>query len=439
MRQTLGVVLAFVMCLCNGGLLAQDLSGIWQGSLPGSVKERLVLTISKGKTGVLSAQLLAVDHAQTNTVEPITFQNGLLRFSLPDYGASFEGSLNPGAEAITGTWRWSAKGSAIPLTLDHATEKTSWAVDHTVHKVAFITVEPGVKLEVVDWGGTGRPLVLLSGLGDTAHVFDTLAPKLAVKYHVYGITRRGFGLSDTPQVVWQNYSADRLGDDVMAVLQQLRLEHPVLLGHSIAGEELSSIGSRFPESVAGLIYLEAGSPYALYVHSPNSIGVSWDEMRRKVDAISDAATPQAKKALIQQMLKTDLPEYEEELKQMSDALQSIPDQPLPPEKTLSSRSYRVTQAVHDGEQEYTTIRCPLLAVFNEPTPPLLKPDADANAKAQAARFAVNVKGLHEQQQAFEALGSNARVVRIKDAHHYVFRSNEEDVLREVNAFIATLP
>jgi pimeloyl-ACP methyl ester carboxylesterase len=36
----------------------------------------------------------------------------------------------------------------------------------------MIQVEPDVKLEVLDWGGTGRPLVLLSGLGDTAHVFD---------------------------------------------------------------------------------------------------------------------------------------------------------------------------------------------------------------------------------------------------------------------------
>ena len=57
--------------------------------------------------------------------------------------------------------------------------------------------------------------------------------------------------------------------------------------------------------------------------------------------------------------------------------------------------------------------CPLLAVFNEPTPPSLKPAADANAKAQAPRFEVNARGLREQQQPFEALGSNARVVRIK--------------------------
>ena len=439
MRQTLGAVLILLTCLCNGGLFAQNISGTWQGALPGSVKEHVVLTVSKGATGALSAQLLAVDHEQTNTVDPITFQNGVLKFSLPEYGASFEGGLNSDGKTITGNWRWSAKGPAIPLSLDAVTEKSSWAVDHAVHKAVFLSVEQGVKLEVLDWGGTGRPLVLLAGLGDTAHVFDTLAPKLTVKYHVYGITRRGFGLSDTPEIVWQNYSADRLGDDVMAVLQQLRLEHPILLGHSIAGEELSSIGSRFPQRVAGLIYLEAGYPYAMYVHSSNSIAVSWNEMRRKVDAISDAATPQAKRALIQQMLKTNLPDYKESLEQMSAALQSIPDQPPPPEKTLSSRSYRVTQAVHDGEQEYTTITCPLLAVFNEPTPPVLKPDADANAKAQAARFAVNLKGLHEQQQAFEALGSNARVIRIKDANHYVFRSNEEDVLRKVNDFIATVP
>lgn len=86
----------------------------------------------------------------------------------------------------------------------------------------MISVEPGIKLEVVDWGGTGRPLILLSGLADDAHVVDTFAPKLIGKYHVYGITRRGFGASSSPQPVAENYSADRLGDDVLAVLGELK-------------------------------------------------------------------------------------------------------------------------------------------------------------------------------------------------------------------------
>ena len=62
-----------------------------------------------------------------------------------------------------------------------------------------------------------------------------------------------------------NYTADRLGDDVIAVIDALQLDRPVLAGHSVAGEELSSIGSsRHREKVAGLIYLDAACSYAYY-------------------------------------------------------------------------------------------------------------------------------------------------------------------------------
>jgi len=33
---------------------------------------------------------------------------------------------------------------------------------------------------VLDWGGSGKPLVLLTGSGNTAHVFDELAGKLTL-------------------------------------------------------------------------------------------------------------------------------------------------------------------------------------------------------------------------------------------------------------------
>jgi len=123
----------------------------------------------------------------------------------------------------------------------------------------MITVEENVGLEVLDWGGTGRPLVLLTGLGNTAHVFDDFAPKLAASYHVYGITRRGYGVSSRPA---SGYDADRLGDDVFAVVETLKLTKPVIAGHSIAGEELSSLAARHTSGVAGLIYLDAIFPYA---------------------------------------------------------------------------------------------------------------------------------------------------------------------------------
>lgn len=76
--------------------------------------------------------------------------------------------------------------------------------DPSPHRVQFVTVERDVRLEVLDWGGSGRPVVLLAGLGHTAHVFDDFAPKLTKASHVYGITRRGYGNSSHPESGYSN-------------------------------------------------------------------------------------------------------------------------------------------------------------------------------------------------------------------------------------------
>jgi hypothetical protein len=55
-----------------------------------------------------------------------------------------------------------------------------------------VSVQPDVKLQVLDWGGTGRPLIFLSGLGDDAHVYDKFALKFTEKYHVYAINTERF-------------------------------------------------------------------------------------------------------------------------------------------------------------------------------------------------------------------------------------------------------
>ncbi len=100
----------------------------------------------------------------------------------------------------------------------------------SVPEARKIEVEKDVSLEVLDWGGTGRPLVLLTGLGDDAHIFDNFAPKLTATYHVYGVTRRGRGASSKPAVTEANYSADRLGEDVLAVIDALHLVKQSLRG-----------------------------------------------------------------------------------------------------------------------------------------------------------------------------------------------------------------
>src|SRR5258705_1069844 len=131
-----------------------------------------------------------------------------------------------------------------------------FAQDQSQHRVQFVAVDDAVRLEVLDWGGSGKPLVLLTGSGNTAHVFDDFAGKLIPFAHVYGITRRGFGASTHPES-W--YTDQRLADDVLHVLDSVNLVAPVLVGHSMGGNELTTVGSQHPDRVAGLVYLDAGA------------------------------------------------------------------------------------------------------------------------------------------------------------------------------------
>src|SRR3989442_12005382 len=179
--------------------------------------------------------------------------------------------------------------------------------DESPHTVHFVTGDGNVKLEVLDLGGSGRALVLLAGLGDTGHVFYDFAPPLANTYHVYGITRRGFGASSVPD---SGYSADRLGDDVLAVIDSLGLTRPILVGHSIAGQEMSSIASRHPEKVAGLVYLEAAYFYAYYDPSRGNLTLDALDVQRKLDQLQVGKGPADQRPLIRELLNNDLPQLE---------------------------------------------------------------------------------------------------------------------------------
>jgi len=79
-------------------------------------------------------------------------------------------------------------------------------------------------------------------------------------------------------------------------------------------------------------------------------------------------------------------------------------------------------AIQAGRKKYTHIPVPILAIYALPVAPGDLPiGTEAHAKA------------------FEAGVPSARVVCLPHARHEVFSSNEDDVLREMNAFIATLP
>jgi alpha-beta hydrolase superfamily lysophospholipase len=82
---------------------------------------------------------------------------------------------------------------------------------------------------------------------------------------------------------------------------------------------------------------------------------------------------------------------------------------------------KAADAIAAGQQKYTDIRVPVLAMCSRP------------------RDKVNSAREELQAKAFERGISSARVVWVPHANHYVFLSNEAGVLREMDAFLATLP
>jgi pimeloyl-ACP methyl ester carboxylesterase len=296
-------------------------------------------------------------------------------------------------------------------------------------RVSRIAVETGVELEVVDWGGPGRPVVLLAGNGQTAHSFDEFAPRLARFYHVYAITRRGFGASSKPAT---GYRTDRRADDVVAILDSLRLERPVVAGHSLGGEELSSIGSRHPDRVAGLIYLDASTgAYDDGTHGDFIVDVA--EVKHDLDALREAGSEgraRVMDSLLTMLRQTDLPALDSALAKMQDTLRFLP--PTLGYRLMPPLPTGVARAIDDGRQRYTNIHGAMLAIFRAPATP-------AGIGVDSAATQRWLRRTPEFPGRFARGFPQATVLLVPDANHFVFQSNPDEVLTAMRTFIERLP
>jgi pimeloyl-ACP methyl ester carboxylesterase len=141
-----------------------------------------------------------------------------------------------------------------PTSVWAAEHKPAACEDHTPHKISMVKAAPGVELEVLDWGGSGKAMVLLTGGGDNAHVYDQFAFQFTDYFHVIGITRRGYLPSSQPR---NGYDIPTRAADDIAVLDAFGIDKAVFVGHSAAGAELSKLGEAYKSRVDKLVYLDA--------------------------------------------------------------------------------------------------------------------------------------------------------------------------------------
>jgi non-heme chloroperoxidase len=317
----------------------------------------------------------------------------------------------------------------VPL---HPQSLAVWK-DPSPHTTRFVAVDKDVRLEVLDWGGSGRPIVLLAGGGNTAHVFDDFAPKLAAYYHVYGITRRGFGASGYAAT---DHPADRLGDDVVAVIDALHLNRPVLVGHSIAGVELSSVANSHPDRVTGLVYLDAAYSYAF----DDGKGASIMDIQRlqgpqpPPPSETDLASFGALQKYYERIDGFRFPEAE-----LRAQRESTPDGAVG--KQLDLPGGALFMPMMTGAKKYTVIPLPALVIFANPHSQGIWVDENTDSSVQAAArtYSTALEALTgRQEKSVENGVPTAHVFTLRGANHYVFLSNEAEVLKDIHAFVASL-
>ena len=118
----------------------------------------------------------------------------------------------------------------------------------------------GVRLHYYRTPVTDKPpLVMVHGITDNGLCWTTLALKLQDEFNIYMLDARGHGLSDP---FTANDHADTLINDVVAAVKALKLEQPILVGHSMGAHTVMRLAAEYPELPRAVVMLDPMLPGA---------------------------------------------------------------------------------------------------------------------------------------------------------------------------------
>ncbi|MGW7519007.1 alpha/beta fold hydrolase [Streptomyces sp. NPDC054796] len=153
-----------------------------------------------------------------------------------------------------------------------------------------------LRLHVLDYGGTGVPLVVLPGITSPAVTMDFVARELTDLVRPLVLDVRGRGFSDDGEGDGGNGSDDRSGNaytleayaaDTEAVIAELDLPRPLLLGHSMGARIAAATAVRAKQPLRGAVLVDppmSGPGRGPYPTSLAAFQAQLAEARRGTDA-----------------------------------------------------------------------------------------------------------------------------------------------------------
>lgn len=271
----------------------------------------------------------------------------------------------------------------------------------------------GLRLHYRDWGGAGRPIVLLHGLASNARIWDFVAPRLIGIGRVIALDQRGHGASDRPP---DGYGFDEVCRDLTAALLALDLRRPLIVGHSWGANVAVSLAAATPAVPAGIVLVDGGA-FDLSATS----GMTREEAERTMAPPKIAGTPRDRFVTLAR--SGDLHDL------WSDELEAIimagfdlaPDGTVAPRLTFE-RHMQIVRAIWDYHpaELLPLVACPIL----------LLPTAREGSEAPERK-------LVEIAEAGR-LARDARTVWLDNAIHDVPLQHPERVADAINSFALEL-
>jgi pimeloyl-ACP methyl ester carboxylesterase len=285
----------------------------------------------------------------------------------------------------------------------------------------------GAVLHYVDWGGQGTDLVLVAGFGNTARIFDELGPLLSRHHRVIAVTRRGFGSSSVTQ---SGYDADNLAQDVVDLMTAVGVQKADIVGHSMAGEELTHIATTYPERVRRLVYLDAA-----YDRSNMGALLAKDPVTNRAPPKSALKSYESLTQWTQVLLKSHSPAIGADLRQTYAST---------PTGLKAKLSEAVPAAVMAGvlsdKPDYRTVRAPALAIYSDWShPDQLPPGLSRTLRDKAdAYYAGTIRPwqIAEERRFTEEIKCG-RTLQLKDSGHYFFLEKPAETVANIDSFLAS--
>ena len=296
---------------------------------------------------------------------------------------------------------------------------------HVSPRAGFVDVA-GVRLHYLDWGGSGEPVILVPGGCETPYVFGDLAPLLADRARVLGLTPRGCGASD---VATDGYGIDLQIHELIGFLDALGIERATFAGHSTGGGKVVRLARLFPSRVSRVVAFDI-----VYTGVP-------DDFEAKMEAaIATKVRPEGKLSLKSHRLMFQAwelgvwsealdREFHEQTEVATDG--NIRYRRRPPgwqtafDEDMKAGRYFETAITHPALMFFAQdLDLERIRQFSEDQQRELRPIAEAIVRAR-----------RRQIESFQQNGSHVRVDLMPNASHYLFVDRAREVAGRMLEFL----